>query len=116
MKTILVVDDEQGMTLGLEMILSDAGFRVLKAATGEEALLIVKDFTPDLVLMDIMMPGLGGLETLKLLRIHPDYKNLPVIMMSGARPFAKQADYGWTEFVMKPFSGEQLLSVISKFL
>ena len=115
MKSILVVDDEQGIVLALEIVLAQ-DYRVLKAASGEEALLSIKDCTPDLVLLDIMMPGLGGLETLKLIRSHPQFKSLPVVIMSGARPLVRQADYGWTAFINKPFTGDQILKLIARHI
>lgn len=115
MKSVLVVDDEQAFAYALELALSGQ-FRVLKAWTGEEALLSIRDYKPDLVLMDIMMPGLGGLETLKLLRTHPEYKKLPVIIMSGARPLARQTDYEWSDFIEKPFSKDELIERIGRFI
>jgi two-component system alkaline phosphatase synthesis response regulator PhoP len=115
MKTILVVDDEPELTQAIELLLSTK-YRVLKASTGEEALMAMKDYGPDLVLLDIMMPGFGGLETLKVLRSHPDFKNIPVIVMSGAHPLARQTDYGWSDFINKPFAFETLLTAINKIL
>src|SRR5688572_24274148 len=116
MKSVLVVDDEQSFVLALDLALTRAGYRVLKASNGEEALLGIREWKPDLVLLDIMMPGLGGLETLKVLKSHPDFKQMPVILMSGARPLARQSDYGWSEFMHKPFTTDQLVKVIEKYI
>jgi DNA-binding response OmpR family regulator len=112
MSTVLVVDDEQSLLIALEYGLTDAGYRVITAETGEEALLSVRDFSPSIILLDIMMPGIGGLETLKLLRTHPNYKKLRVILMSGARPLVRQADYRWDAFLYKPFTIGELLKEI----
>lgn len=111
MKSVLVVDDEQSLVLAIELILSTE-YRVFKAASGEEALIQVKDCKPGLILLDIMMPGLGGLETLKMLKAHPDFRNVPVVIMSGARPLVKQSEYRWTDFLTKPFNADQLQAVI----
>ncbi len=115
MKTVLVIDDEQGITLSIELVLADE-YRVLKASTGEDGLLLAKNCKPDLILMDIMMPGIGGLEALKMLKTHPDLKRTPVIIMSGAHPLARQEDYRWAEFLNKPFSGDDLIKAIKKLI
>jgi CheY-like chemotaxis protein len=114
-KSILVVEDEEALVVALELILSPT-YRVLKAATGEEALISVKECKPDLILLDIMMPGLGGLETLKLLKSHPKFKAIPVVLMSGARPLVNQTDYQWSDFLEKPFTADQLRTTVRKFI
>ena len=80
-KTILVVDDEKNILRSLEGILSDEGFEVLSAESGVDALEMIRESTPDLVLLDIWMEGLDGIETLE--EIKKGYPNLQVIMMSG---------------------------------
>ena len=62
MKTILIVDDEESIRMSLEGVLEDEGFRPVFAATGEEALSAIREENPDLVLLDIWMPGIDGLE------------------------------------------------------
>lgn len=116
MKTILIIDDEHSFLLALELILKSAGFNVLTASTGEEGLIKVKDSRPDLVLLDIMMPGIGGLETLRVLKSHPQFRNIPVLMMSGARPLVRQSEYPWSDFLFKPFEPKELLAMIQKNL
>src|SRR6266404_1176684 len=103
MKEILIVDDEQPMVLALELLLADAGYSVRSAFSGESALVALSDWKPALILMDIMMAGLSGLETLKLIKSHPDMSGIPVILMSGANILANQADYGWAQMLKKPF-------------
>lgn len=116
MKTILVIDDEQSFLLALELILKSAGYNVVTAADGEEGLIKFKDLAPDLVLLDIMMPGIGGLETLRIMRSHPKLKNVPILLMSGGRPFVRRSDYTWTGFLLKPFDAEDLLNAIDSAL
>lgn len=116
MKSILVVDDEPSFLLALEMSLKAEGYNVITASNGEEALIKFQDGQPDLVLLDIMMPGMGGLETLRIMRTHPKLKTTPILMMSGARPFVRHSDYPWDVFLYKPFDLDQLLAAVKSAL
>jgi len=116
-KSILVVDDEKSILQSLTGILSDEGYEVLSAESGIEALDKVKEVTPDLVLLDIWMPELDGIETLK--RIKDDYPNLQVVMMSGhgsIETAVKATKIGAYDFVEKPLSLEKLLLSINNAL
>lgn len=110
MKTILIVDDENSIRQSLEGILEDEGFRTAFAATGEECLSIIQSEDPDLVLLDIWMPGIDGLETLKKIKqIRP---NQLVIMMSGhgtIETAVKATRLGAFDFIEKPLSLEKVL-------
>ncbi|MFO7598775.1 MAG: sigma-54 dependent transcriptional regulator [Candidatus Desulfacyla sp.] len=116
-KTILVVDDEKSILQSLTGILSDEGFEVLTAESGIEALDKIKEATPDLVLLDIWMPGLDGIETLQ--KIKEDYPNLQVVMMSGhgnIETAVKATKIGAYDFVEKPLSLDKLLLSINNAL
>ncbi|PLX88135.1 MAG: Fis family transcriptional regulator [Desulfuromonas sp.] len=110
METILIVDDEESISLSLEGILSDEGFRTAVAANGEEALAIAQAEDPDLVLLDIWMPGIDGLETLQ--RLRQNRPNQLVIMMSGhgtIETAVKATRLGAYDFIEKPLSLEKIL-------
>ena len=79
--TILVVDDEVSICQSLKAILRDEGYQVLVAGSGEEAIKVVDEEMPQLVLLDIWLPGIDGLETLKAIKA--SHANVLVIMMSG---------------------------------
>ena len=116
-RTILVVDDEKNILRSLEGILSDEGFEVLSAESGVEALEMIKESTPDLVLLDIWMEGLDGIETLE--EIKKGYPNLQVIMMSGhgsIETAVKATKTGAYDFVEKPLSLDKLLLSINNAL
>ncbi|PLX79895.1 MAG: Fis family transcriptional regulator [Desulfuromonas sp.] len=110
MKTILVVDDEQSIRDSLEGILSDEGFTPIFAENGEQALASLKEELPELVLLDIWMPGMDGLEVLETInKLHPD---LTVIMMSGhgtIETAVKATKMGAFDFIEKPLSLEKIL-------
>jgi len=116
-RTILVVDDEKSILQSLTGILSDEGFDVPTAESGAEALEKMKEATPDLVLLDIWMPGLDGIETLQ--KIKEDYPTLQVIMMSGhgsIETAVKATKIGAYDFVEKPLSLDKLLLTINNAL
>jgi len=116
-KTILVVDDEKSILQSLTGILSDEGFEILTAESGTEALDKIKEATPDLVLLDIWMPGIDGIEALK--KIKEDYPNLQVLMMSGhgnIETAVKATKIGAYDFVEKPLSLDKLLLSINNAL
>lgn len=110
MKSILIVDDEDSIRLSLEGILEDEGFRTSFAATGEECLNIIQSEDPDLVLLDIWMPGIDGLETLK--KIKQMRPHQLVVMMSGhgsIETAVKATRLGAFDFIEKPLSLEKVL-------
>ncbi len=116
-KTILVVDDETSILQSMEGILSDEGFEVASAESGLEALGKIEEMMPDLVLLDIWMPGVDGIETLE--KIKALYPSLQVIMMSGhgnIETAVKATKVGAYDFIEKPLSLEKLLLSISNAL
>lgn len=117
MKHILIVDDEESIRSSLDGILQDEGYRTSVAASGEDALNLLKEELPDLMLLDIWMPGLDGLETLRRAReLAPEQV---VIMMSGhgtIETAVKATKLGAFDFIEKPLSLEKLLLSIQNAL
>ena len=117
MHSILIVDDEQSIRDSLTGILQDEGFLPVTAANGEEALSRLRDDKPDLILLDIWMPGMDGLETLT--RIRAQQPDQLVIMMSGhgtIETAVKATKLGAHDFIEKPLSLEKLLLNIQNAL
>ena len=111
-RRILVVDDEEHVRKLLQRTLEEAGYDVIAAANGQEALEKISSFDVSLVLLDIMMPGLDGFEVLE--RIPPDL-NIPVIMLSALLDENTKIDslgLGADDYIEKPFSTEELLTRI----
>jgi DNA-binding response OmpR family regulator len=113
MKKILCVDDEPINLMIIEVNLIAAGYEVYKAEDGSAALQLFKEIKPQLVLLDIMMPGISGIDTLKeIKKIDP---NIPVIMVSGVtdEAIAKSAlEFGAYDYVKKPIDFDYLNTAI----
>jgi two-component system, OmpR family, response regulator MprA len=117
MQRILVADDDPAVTSVLKRGLSYEGFAVDTAATGEEGLAIARQHAPDLVVLDIMMPGIDGLEVLRRLRAAD--AQLPVLMLTAKDAPADQVEglsQGADDYVTKPFTFEVLLARVRALL
>ena len=116
-RTILVVDDEKSIQQSLEGILTDEGFDVHSESSGARALERIDEVMPDLILLDIWMPGMDGIET--LIKMKETYPNLKVIMMSGhgtIETAVKATKLGAYDFIEKPLSLEKVLLSINNAL
>jgi DNA-binding response OmpR family regulator len=106
MKTVLVVDDEFDIRELLVDTLTDAGYNVIEAVNGNAALERIAADHPDIVLLDIWMPGMDGLEVLAQLRLSPDTAALPVILLTAMPADAGESaglNLGVTHYVNKPW-------------
>jgi two-component system nitrogen regulation response regulator NtrX len=109
-KTILIVDDEKSICQSLGAILADEGYEVLTAGSGEEALKVIGDELPSLVLLDVWLPGIDGVETLEIIK--SDYPQVRVIVMSGhgtIETAVKATKLGAFDFIEKPLSLEKVI-------
>lgn len=110
MKHILIVDDDLHIGNVLEEVLTKAGYGVLRAYSGTEALFILSEHTPDLILLDLMLPGLNGEDVL------PQIKNIPVIIISAKIEVDHKVKLllgGAVDYVTKPFDTRELLARIA---
>lgn len=119
MARILVVDDDNAVRGVMQLILKRAGYDVVVAGNGLEALEEMRARAADLILLDIEMPGMNGLEFCEKLRADPDWKKIPVIMMTG-RPVSgvpeRASQAGAVELVLKPFERVALLERVKALL
>lgn len=117
MKTILVVDDEKVILDSVSDILEDEGFKIKQAKDGKSSLEIMNDSLPDLVLLDIWMPGMDGLEVLE--KIKESWTYLPVVIMSGhgtIETAVKATRLGAFDFIEKPLSYDSLILTLKNAL
>jgi DNA-binding response OmpR family regulator len=113
-KQILIVDDEPGIVKFLKLKLEIAGFDVVTSNSGQEALKIIENKKPDIMLLDIFMPGMDGFEVLGELR---KTSNLPVIVLSARSSIAEQAmGLGANDFIAKPFNPEDVIKRVKNAL
>jgi two-component system nitrogen regulation response regulator NtrX len=113
-RTILIVDDEKSICQSLGSILKDERYEVLTAASGEEALKIIKEEPPNLVILDIWLPGIDGIETLKMIK--SQYPQIRVIMISGhgtIETAVKATKLGAFDFFEKPLSMEKVILIVN---
>ena len=114
---ILVVDDELSNAEVLGMILGEEGFQVTVAGDGRQALQRIEEAAPDLLITDYMMPGMSGVELARAVRQLPRYRNLPVLLMSGAAASTLSVHaQDFDAFLRKPFDIEALLRAVQSLL
>jgi CheY-like chemotaxis protein len=117
MRTVLVVDDEFGIAEVLAEVLGDAGYDVVTAIHGRQALERVVARRPDLILLDFMMPVMNGPVTVTALLADPAHRTIPVIVMSSLPESAVAAQMrGYAAFLRKPFKIAVLLETIAGVL
>ncbi len=122
---ILVVDDDPDIVEYLSVFLEDSGYQVRTAGNEKSALLTIEDFEPNAVLIDVMMPGLSGLDLMVKLRQNPKWRDLPMIVITGndkivideGRSYIRSYDdvRGPDEVLGKPVDQDKLLQVLSNF-
>ncbi len=118
-ETILVVDDEEDILELVRFNLAREGYVVICAATGEESLKITREKHPDLIVQDLMLPGIDGLEVTKILKDDPKTRNIPIVMLTAK---GEEADIviglelGADDYVTKPFSPRILVARIRAIL
>lgn len=116
---VLAIDDEEDYRVILRDVLGEAGFEVRLAVDGSEGLAALKQFKPDVVLCDWMMPKLDGQAFVAQLRSEPAYKSLPVIMLTVKQTSNDELEalhFGVDDFIVKPFQSDDLLARIRAVL
>ncbi len=111
-ETVLVVDDTAEIRMLLVATLQQAGYEVVEASDGSGVMKWVEDANPDAIILDLMMPGIDGWETLELLKATEDTKHIPVIISSALRgdeDLARARKMGAHDYVTKPWSAATLL-------
>ena len=116
---ILIVDDEPNIVIPLQFLMEQKGYETLVAQSGEEALEMISKEKPDLVLLDIMLPGMDGFEVCEIIRLNPEWRNTRVIFLTAKGrdvDIAKGMVLGADEYITKPFSNQQIIDAVTKLL
>jgi DNA-binding response OmpR family regulator len=113
-KLILVVDDDQLILKMIRIRLQLSGYDVVTVSNGKEALALIGSTQPDIMLLDVLMPGIDGFEVLKRLRI---FSELPVIVLSARSEYAEKAvSVGANDFLAKPFDVDEMVKRIERLI
>ncbi|MEE9529363.1 MAG: response regulator [Syntrophobacteria bacterium] len=118
-KLILVVEDQEDNRRIMRDLLTSVGYEVIEAVTGEEGVAAAETHRPDLILMDIQLPGLDGYEATRQINANPDLEHIPIIVVTSyalSGDDVKAFEAGCNAYVSKPFSPRQLLAKIREYL
>lgn len=115
MKHVVLVEDELNIAEAIRFLLSNDGWRVETLANGANAVEVIRNATPDLVMLDVMLPGKSGFEILHDMRADPALTDMPVLMLTARgqrsdRELAEKA--GVSRFMTKPFSNSEMLDAV----
>jgi two-component system, OmpR family, alkaline phosphatase synthesis response regulator PhoP len=116
---VLIADDEPNIVVSLEFLMKERGYEVRVATSGDEALAAVAEFTPDLVLLDVMMPRMSGYEVCQKIRENPAWGHIKILMLSAKGreiEVHKGLAMGADAYVTKPFSTRDLVTRVEQML
>jgi two-component system, OmpR family, response regulator ResD len=119
MAHILAVDDDKGARNLIKIMLTREGFEVTEARDANEALSLLNDFTPDLIILDVMMPGMNGVDLCKVLRERTDTARLPILILStlsDMKTVLNSVDAGATDYLPKPIYHNDLKAKVKGLL
>jgi CheY-like chemotaxis protein len=116
---ILIVEDEESLLKLESILLSSKGYKVTGVRDGLAALGEIEKSRPDLILLDIMMPGIDGFEVCRRIKENPDTRDIPIVMLTAKKSTADQArgvEVGADAYMTKPFKSLKIIDVISSLL
>jgi len=118
-KEILIVDDEPDVVVPIQFLMEQQGYRVMAAERGEDALDLIYHYKPDLVLLDIMLPGIDGYEVCEIVRLNPDFRNVKIMFLTAKGrevDIAKGLALGADAYLTKPFSNDEFVAKVKEIL
>ena len=118
-KEILIVDDEPSIVVPIQFLMEQQGYRVVIAENGHDALDMIYQYTPDLVLLDIMLPGIDGYEVCEIVRLNPKLRDIKIIFLTAKGrevEIAKGLALGADAYITKPFSNADLVAQVKTVL
>ncbi|OGI04841.1 MAG: hypothetical protein A2Y25_04450 [Candidatus Melainabacteria bacterium GWF2_37_15] len=118
-KVILIADDEPDIVETIKFLVESEGYKCLTAFDGEEALRLAKEYKPDIMLLDVMMPKINGYKVSRLLKFDAKYKNIPILMVTARSQEEDRIigeETGADEYITKPFDINEVLEKIKAYL
>jgi DNA-binding response OmpR family regulator len=118
-KEILIVDDEPNVVIPIQFLMEQQGYRVMIAERGEDALDLIYQYKPDLVILDIMLPGIDGYEVCEIVRLNPNYRDVKIIFLTAKGrevEIAKGMTLGADAYITKPYSNAELVAKVKELL
>ena len=118
-KEILIVDDEPSIVVPIQFLMEQQGYSVIIAENGHDALDLIYKYNPDLVLLDIMLPGIDGYEVCEIIRLNPNYRDVKIIFLTAKGrevEIAKGLALGADAYITKPFSNAELVAKVKTVL
>lgn len=117
-KTVLLIDDDVSLQMVLELALRQAGFQVILASDGEEALERLQTMQPDVVISDVMMPLMDGVQFFNTIRERLQYSGIPIIVMTALarKPWFADLEAEGAVIIHKPFDVDQLVSLVDMYV
>lgn len=116
---VMIVDDDPSIVVALEFLMEQNGYEVEVARSGEEAIESIPKFQPDLILLDIMLPGIDGYEVCEILRLKPAWRNIRVIFLTAKgseEDIARGLVLGADAYVVKPFTNKSVVDMVDDLL
>ena len=118
-KEILIVDDEPNLVVPIQFLMEQQGYKVMIAERGEDALDLIYQYKPDLVLLDILLPGIDGYEVCEIIRLNSNYRNVKIIFLNAEGrevEIAQGLALGADAYITKPFSNAALIAKVKEVL
>ena len=118
-KEILIVDDEPDVVVPIQFLMEQQGYSVMTAERGEDALDLIYRYKPDLVILDIMLPGIDGHEVCEIVRLNTNYRDVKIIFLTAKGrevDIAKGLALGAEAYITKPFSNVVLVAKVKEIL
>ena len=118
-KEILIVDDEPSIVVPIQFLMEQQGYKVMIAEKGEDALDLIYQYKPDLVLLDIMLPGIDGYEVCEIIRLDLNYRDVKIMFLTAKGrevDIAKGLALGADAYITKPFSNDELVAKVKELL
>jgi DNA-binding response OmpR family regulator len=118
-KEIVIVDDEPDVVVPIQFLMEQQGYFVMVAERGEDAMDLIYHYRPDLVILDILLPGIDGYEVCEIIRLNPNCRDVKIIFLTARNrevDIAKGLSLGADVYITKPFSNTELVTKVKELL